>query len=150
MGSTTEKYEHEIAALVDKWADASRELVPSFLTKALIDNHVGGLARANEHTPFFEHYTYRGVRDHVGKYLLKKYGMSDEDKKQKTFPGFEHLQTHYMVKRGEEIVPVEVDLISDDDLYANAKMLRRRGKACYAHADEIERFIEFRRDSKSA
>lgn len=146
-----DKFDEEIAILVAKWDDAGRELVPSFITKALIDSHIGGLARANVHTPFFEHYTYKGVRQDVGRYLSKRYGDNDKpEEKQHALPGFEHLQRHYIIKRGDEEVPVYFEQITDEEFRAKAKMLRRRGAACFAHADEIERFIDLRKTQSAA
>lgn len=142
--SVVEKYEHEIASLVAKWDEEGRDLVPAFLTKALVDSHVGGLARANEHTPFFEHYTYNGARQHVGSYLSKKYGDDEAEPEQHVLPGFDHLQRYYIIRRGDEDVPVLFEQVTDEEFRAKAKMLRRRGSACFAHADEIERFVELR------
>jgi len=146
-----DKFEQEIAVLVDKWASEERELVPTFITKALIDGHIGGLARANEHTPFFEHYTHKGVRNDVGKYLAKKFGdTAGEGGKQLVLDGFEHLQRYYIIKRDGVEVPVLFEQITDEEFRAKAKMLRRRGAACYAHADEIERYIDLRKPAAAA
>lgn len=137
-----EKFEGEIAALVSAWVDTGKDLVPAFITKALVDRHIGGLARANEHTPFFEHYTYKGVRQHVGTYISNLYDDKDaeDDQVQRTLPGFEFLQRRYIVKRGHDEIAVAVEHMTSAERQAKAQMLRRRGKACYAHADEMDRF----------
>lgn len=140
------KFEIEIAAHVAAWDRAGKELVPAFITHEIITKHEPGLARTNEHTEFFKHYTYKGHRKDVGSYIAKMYG--DDDDKQKTLdqflPGFEHVQRRYVIKRGSEDVAVLVEQMTDDEIDARVQLLKRRGRACLAHADELARFKAIR------
>jgi hypothetical protein len=144
--SKTETFETEIAVVVAQWDKAGRDLVPSFITNELVQSHKHGLARANEHTPFFEHYTYKGLRQHVGAFISKNYGDDDRDEKidQQVLPGFDFVQRRYVITRGDEKVAVLVECMTDDELDAHVQFLRRRGQACMSHADELARFKHLR------
>ena len=108
--SSESAFELEIATVVAAWDAAGKELVPAFITHEIVTKHEPGLARPNEHTDFFKHYTYKGHRKDVGAYIAKVYGDDDEERKKMELllPGFEHLQRRYVVKRGEEEVAVRI------------------------------------------
>jgi hypothetical protein len=137
-----EKFEREIAEAVDRWASEGKRLTPQFITHEIIQLHEDGLARQNEHVDFLRHYTFKGLRQCVGQYISKKFGESRVDRESMAtkLPGFEYIQTHYIVGSGDEEEAVPVEAMTDEDIEARVNLLRKRGKACFAHADELERF----------
>lgn len=144
------KFDQEVANKIAQWAAAGRDIVPSFITHEIVQSHVGGLARQNEHTLFWEHHTYKSLREDVGRYITKAYGKEDEEKKAVLLPGFEYVQQFYIVRRGDEDVAVAPAAMSDEEIDAKVQLLRRRGTACFAHADEFDRYKKMRGSSKAA
>lgn len=141
-------FDLEIAATVAEWDKAGKELVPAFITHEIITKHEPGLARTNEHTEFFKYYAYKGHRKDVGAYIAKVFGDTDDDEQKKlelVLPGFEHIQRRYVVKRNGEDVAVHPNDLSDPEIDAREQLLRRRGRTCFAHADELKRFKALRR-----
>jgi hypothetical protein len=55
-------------------------------------------------------------------------------------PGFEYLQRGYIVERRDQLMPIRIDLMSDDELDAKADEYERMGAGCYKHAAEIRRY----------
>jgi len=146
--SAQEVFELEIAATIEAWRTAGKVLVPQFITHEIITKHEPGLARTNEHTEFFKHYAYKGHRKDVGAYIAKV--LTDEEDSEKhvkslLLPGFDFVQTHYVIKRGGGDVGVPVDQMTDEECHARAEMIRRRGTACLAHADELDRYVLLRK-----
>jgi hypothetical protein len=66
---------------------------------------------------------------------------------QLTLPGFErvHLQDYYVVTRDEGDVAVCVLDLTDDEIIARAALFRSQSGKLLAHANELVRFIEWRR-----
>lgn len=75
------------------------------------------------------------------------------------FPGFEHLQLAYSViekkpriesededenENGIEVTIVPTQQMTDDQLLNRAEDYERMGAGCYAHANEIRRFVRER------
>lgn len=81
---------------------------------------------------------------------MKSDEMAAEPDAQMTLPGYKHLQRRYFVERDGERVGVLVWDVTDIELVAKAREHRAMGKAHFAHADEIDRFIEARSNSRSA
>jgi hypothetical protein len=134
------RFELEISAKVSEWDKAGKDLVPSFITSEIVKSHErGGLARANEDTEFFLHYTYKAARKDVGSFITKNY--EEANTPEATFAGFDYVQRRYVVRRGGEDVGVEVHMLTKEERVAQVQFLRRRGRACLAHADELERFF---------
>jgi hypothetical protein len=150
--SAESNFEAEIAATVTAWDRAGKELVPAFITHEIVTKHEAGLARTNEHTEFFKHYAYKGHRKDVGAYIAKVFGDTDDDEQKKLellLPGFEHIQRRYIIKRSGEDVAVHPNDMSDEEISAREQLLRRRGKRCIAHADELRRFKAIRKAARA-
>lgn len=140
-----EVYAREIRQTVEAWDKSGKHLVPTFITHEIVKRHVAGLARANEHTPFYEHFAHKGCRSEVGRYISKTYGDEAADaKKPDTFFGYEYIQRHYVITRDGEDIAVPIDDLTDAEIEARVEMLRKRGLACLAHADELERYRSLR------
>jgi hypothetical protein len=146
------KFELEIAEHVATWDRDGKELVPAFITHEIITKHEPGLARTNEHTEFFKHYAYKGHRKDVGAYIAKVYGDTEDERRQLelVLPGFEHIQRRYVVRRNGEDVAVHPKDLSDPEIDARVRLLKRRGKACLAHANELARFKTIRASKQAA
>lgn len=59
-------------------------------------------------------------------------------------PGFEYLQAWYDIDRDGERVVVPIEQCSRPELEAKAEEIRRMGRGCFAHALEIERYLDER------
>ena len=66
----------------------------------------------------------------------------EQDDNQPLLPGFESLQSAYMVVRNGEQAAVRVDLLTPVEVRAKAEEQRRMGRGCFAHADELERYAD--------
>lgn len=72
---------------------------------------------------------------------FRRFKSTPETDPMMVFPGFEHLQIRYALKRDNDLVAVRVHDMTDDELKQKAIAYRAMGNACIAHANEIERFI---------
>jgi hypothetical protein len=66
------------------------------------------------------------------------------NQQQLVMPGFERLQTHYLVERDKERVAVRIDHLTDDEIEAKACEQETMGRACFQHADELRRYRDLR------
>ncbi|GAC1573008.1 MAG: hypothetical protein NVS3B5_02270 [Sphingomicrobium sp.] len=146
------RFEREVADVVDRWAAEGKRLQPQFIANEIIQNHEGGLARQNDDVDFLRHYTFKGVRQSVGAYISKKFGDTRADRESiaAILPGFEYVQTHYVIGSGDDAEGVPVETMSDDDIDARAQLLMRRGDSLHAHADELLRFKRLRGQNRAA
>jgi hypothetical protein len=55
-------------------------------------------------------------------------------------PGWERLQSRYLITRNETPQMVEVKQMSDAELLLKAEEYRKMGEECFAHADDIYRY----------
>lgn len=140
-----EQLDAEINTRLDELIHAELPLQASWITHEICDDHMIGLAR-NEHAEFWRHGGYKTCRDMVRRCINKRAGMPDEMEKQPTLPGFEHLQTYYIVTRGDDQLGIHRDQLSDDELDAKAAEYENMGAACISHARELRRFKNWRRE----
>lgn len=93
---------------------------------------------------------FRNVRDMVVR-KMNDLKMKDEEAApaQLPFPGFEaqHLQWGYQVRRDGREMNVPIEQLTDGELAGKAEEYRKMGQACYAHAAELDRFIEWRKQN---
>lgn len=141
--SFRDRVRREITAKVDDLAAASRSLHPAWITHDICIGHVVGLAEGDD-ADFWRQAGYIAVRAEVGQYLRKYYSADkspdDTEEGQRRLPGFEYVQTHYIVERdGDELAVPTTDL-DDDEIARIAARLRATGGALFAHADDLERF----------
>ena len=145
-----EQYDAEIAATVTKWDKAGKALHPTWISHAICKKHKAGLVSGSKHALFWEHCTYKQCRQDTSRFITKHYGdnsgADDREDRQPVFPGFEHVQRRYVVKRDGDEVAVLAEDLTDDEIDARALLLRRRGKSCEAHAKELIRFKSWRRE----
>ena len=97
---------------------------------------------------------YSYVRKMVTTVINKRAGSAAQhpDRHQLVLRGFErdHLQDYYIVVRDAEELAIPVTDLSDEEIDAKIAEKRAMGAACYAHADELERFKHWRRGADAA
>lgn len=134
----------EINALLDQLADEGREWRAAWIAKHICDGHATGLGNG-EDADFWLHCGYSDCRREVTRCINRRAGDRPEtDTGQLTLPGYDHLHAYYVVERDGEDVGVPVQDMTPPELEAKVRHYRKMGAACFAHADEIERFMESR------
>ena len=127
-------------------------LVARWVTHAVCNAHTSALMQ-NEHSDFWTYCTYEMVRNEVRRCINKRAGDRPELREPElVFPGFEHVQRYYVVPRDGQEIGVPALEMTDAEVDAKAALYRTMGTACYAHADELDRFKAWRwkavRDAK--
>lgn len=160
-----EKLQAEIATKVDGLAADGSPLKPAWIAHAICNDHKAGLAKAEDdpktkkaarqkhNVEFWMHGGYRTVRREAGTYITKKYGgegTGTAEHRQLTLPGYEYVQTHYVVERDGDEIAVPAHELSDDEIDARISTFKAYGAAYLAHADELKRFKSLRRQSGAA
>lgn len=137
----------EINNLLDALQEEGREWHATWITHEICNRHSEGLAD-NDHRDFWRHCGYSDCRREVTRCINRRAGDNpkEADLAQLKLPGYEHLQRYYVVKRDDEDVGVPIYDLTDDEVAGKAAMYRAMGTACFAHAKELERFREQRRD----
>jgi hypothetical protein len=140
----------EINAKLDALQAAGQPMIPKWVTHAICKDHEGALADDTEHTDFWRHGGYMHTRRMVTEYVNRRCdgtGKSTGRPQQLPLPGFDrdHLQDYYVVERDGDGVAVCVLDMTDDELEAKARHHEAIASANAAHADEIRRFIVWRR-----
>lgn len=116
----------------------------SWIAHQICGSHTDGLG-TGDHADFWRHCAYEEVRDQVRRCINRRAGdRPNVDDGQLRLPGYEHLQSYYVVRRQEEDLGVPVFDLTDEELDAKAAIYRAMGGACFAHADEIDRFRTLR------
>lgn len=138
-----EQVRQEICAKVDALAAVAKPLHPAWITQDICQGHIGGLQAGSEDADFWRQGGYHAVRAEVGQYLRKYYSPDsepDEDEGQRTLPGFEYVQTHYIVERGGDELAIPTDDLTDTELDSIIARIRATGVALFAHANDLDRF----------
>ena len=149
--SYQDKLTREINKTLDDWEEEKRNLVASWITAEICNKHCPGLAvDLTEDREFWHFGGYANTRDEVRRCINERTGDKPKKDKQRWLPGFEHLQSYYMVTRDGDDIGVPTPDLSDDELRAKAIFYRNMGDGCYAHADEIERYVVTRAKKKRA
>jgi hypothetical protein len=137
----------EITDKIETYMARKQILNADWITTEICNDHEDGLA-GNEHSEFWQHGGARTVREQVRKTINKMHGNSaSADDRQGSLPGFLHLQNYYMVIRDGDEVGVPLFDMSDAEIDIKAEQHRAMGRACYEHADELERFKHWRKSA---
>ena len=119
----------------------------SWIAHEVCNQHRKGLAK-NDERFFWDHCGYTEARRQVRECINRRAGDHTDLEavdRQYVIPGYEHLRSYYVVERDGQKVGVSVYDTTDDDLDVKKTIYRSMGQACYAHADEIDRFQRDRR-----
>ena len=141
----------EINATLDALAEARKKWIPNWVAHDLCKRH-GDALPESEGAEWWRYTSYQYVRDLVRKQINARAGdqVSNPQQHQLVLNGFDrrYLQDYYMIEHRDEAVPVTE--ASDGELHSKAAQYRAMGKTCFAHADEIEHFIVWRRQANTA
>lgn len=134
----------EINAAIDRKIAVGFPLLAQWIAHEVCEAHNDGLA-PNDHSDFWRHSGYKATREEVRRCINRRIGDQPEQAdKQMVFEGFEHLQRYYMVDRDGDQIGVPVQELSDEEIEAKASTYRSMGAACFAHADELDRYRHWR------
>lgn len=137
----------EINARLDALQASEQPMRPQWVTHEICSVHRAGLAQ-NRHAAFWEYTGYAHTRKLATVCINAREQPFPADKSTPPpyLPGFEpvHLQRYYVVHRDGEDIGVPVLHCTDDELSAKAALYRGQSSKLIAHADEIERFVEWR------
>ena len=119
---------------------------PVLITMDVCNAHRDGLVQGDGGI-FWEWAGHRYVREMVRKQINSRVGGHvTPAAPQLHLPGFERdrLQYYYTVERDGRELHVPVTEMADDEIDIKAEAYRKMGAACYAHADELDRFRVWR------
>lgn len=145
--SYNETLRAEVYAVIERKMRSHEAIRANWVAHSIINSHSGGLIEG-DHKDFWNHCGYHTVRDLVRRCINQKLeGSVDESAqdKQLVMEGFDHLQTYYMVERDGEQTGVPVEHLTEEEVLIKAAHYRSMGAACYAHADELHRYLSLRK-----
>lgn len=148
MQSYHDKLTTEIGDVLDALAAKGERWHAQWITHAICDQHAAGLVEGDD-ADFWKYTGYQTVRTHVRKVISDRAGDgADRASRQQqiALPGFErdHIQDYYLVNREGDDVAVPIVSLTDAEIEAKASLYRSMGRACFAHADELDRFVHWR------
>lgn len=146
-----EELTNEIHGVLDELEQRRDPWVASWIAHHILESHDTGVYESREDEAFWHHTSYETVRKHVTQAINKRAGDRDvPDDGQVMLPGWERLQSYYVVERDGNQVGLPVWDLTDDELDSKASLFRSFANANMRHAEEIERFKAIRRRSATA
>lgn len=135
----------EINALLDDLAREGKDWRATWVAHEICTRHSAGLTGADD-ADFWRHTGYSDCRREVRRCINRRAGDRPEHDHAQTdlLPGYKHLQAYYVVEREEEAVGLPIQRLSREEIMAKASAYRRMGEACFAHADELDRYLRLR------
>lgn len=139
----------EIHSILDGLAERRENWDATWVAHEVCQSHKDGLS-ADAEADFWRHCGYAQTRDMVRRCISERAepprpeALETERARQYVLPGFDHIRTHYLVERDGTEVGVFVYSLTDEEIEAKASQYRKMGAACYAHANELDRFRELR------
>lgn len=151
----------EINAVLDKLQARQETWRPAWVTQQICKAHRPGLTGDKEdpdidnpHVAFWVYAGYTLTRklstDCINDRADPPLTRERPPDTQLPLPGFDrqHLQDYYVVKRNGEDIAVCVLDLNDDEILARAALYRGQSRKALAHAKELERFVEWRREHR--
>jgi len=143
----------EINTVLDTLALRHEPWRPQWIAQTICEGHRGALAEDADEIDraFWEFAGYTLTRKLTTKCVSLRVADGVDDGRpptaQLTLPGFEreHLQDYYVVTRDEGDIAVCVLDLTDDEILDRASLFRSQSSTLIAHADELERFMDWRR-----
>jgi len=127
-----------------------RDIIPQFVASQIVHDHKRGLP-AGENGDFWLHCGYSKTREMVTRCINRCFGGSRSNNgKSAALPGFDHLQSYYVVRRNGLEIGLPIDRLTESELAAKAKQHRSNGLTNLAHASELERYVSIRDQSEAA
>lgn len=122
---------------------ASRQVVDrKWLTLEVLSNYSG---IDGEHADYYRAMARKFI-DSTARRVIGKLESANPGQSEFTMEGYEHLQMAYPLRRKGELMIVPVDQASDSELEERACEYEAMADGALAHAAEIRRYIELRRD----
>lgn len=118
-------------------------LHPDWISQAIFADHPN---IKGQDADFYKCCAWTTVRREVRQQINQ--AESDPKKRQLSLEGFEHLQDYYVITRDKEQVAVRVDELTDTEIESKATEYDSMDRACLAHADELRRYKDLRRDKQ--
>jgi hypothetical protein len=135
-----DRLREEINEKLNALALKEQPWIAKWIVHEICAAHNDGLAE-NEHRDFWNHAGYAHCRREVTACINRRAGdKAERDDEQMILPGYQHLHAYYVVRRDGDDVGVPVASMTDEEREAKASLYRAMGAACYAHADELEKF----------
>jgi len=143
--SYADKLTAEINRILDDLAERGESWEAKWIAHGICNSHSDGL-NSSEDAEFWRWCGYTETRDQVRRCINSRAGdKAETNDRQYRLPGYDHLQSYYVVQRGGVDVGVPVTSLSDAEIEEKSSLFRSMGAACYAHADELDRFRRLRR-----
>lgn len=134
----------EIDAIINAKVAANEPLHAAWIAQQVVAAHEPGLVEGDDKL-FWLHGGYLTARAAVLNRVRRVAGVSAERAEPAPrLPGFDHMQTHYMVARNGDEVAIPTVMLTDDELDALAARIDAMAETCKAHAREIRRFKRLR------
>lgn len=130
----------EINRALDDLAMRGEHWRPVFIAHAICAAHAHGLVD-DDQALFWQHCGYREVRREVTRCINGRAGDGAKTEGiQMILPGYEYVQTHYVVTRANEDIGVPVGDMTDAEIDSKITLYRTMARSCQAHADELARY----------
>lgn len=131
----------EIHTVLDDLSGSNAPWDASAVAMLVLDRHRDGIKRGDD-GEVIRYCAYSHIREEVRETISKRAGDLGNARvdEQLVLDGYEHLQKYYMLERSGVRLGVSVYTMTELELAAKAAEYRKMGRACYAHADEIDRF----------
>lgn len=136
----------EINEVLDQKAAREEPWVARWIAHDILSRK-GATLTDNPDREFWMHCGYAQLRDMIQTVIRNRAGdRTDIEKPKQLRLGFErqHMQDYYLVRRDGDDIGVPVTEATDEELREKCQTLRKIGKTCFEHADEIEQFIGLR------
>lgn len=150
MSTVDARVKAEINAAIDRMKLAGLPIEARWIAHEIAGTMNSAISGDGDEADTLRHALYRYLRDLTNKVFKERFADdSDGEPKQLVFPGFarEHVRDYYLIKRGGTEVAVQVDLMTDDEIDAYRERLYAHARTEIAHADELARFKEWRREN---
>jgi len=150
---TEQRLRRELVALFDERRQAGDKIEPQWAALTLCDRHRQGLQSVADDDPialqdavaFWDTFGYAYVRKLATRCVNDMERAHQQDDEQQVLPGFEYLQTGYVIERNGVAMDVAIDDATDDELLAKADLYEAQAMTQLAHADELRRYVSWRR-----
>ena len=141
----------EINDVLNRLATQGQEWRAQWVAHEICARHEGGIVDGDD-GDFWRGNGYMAVRELVTRAINKRAGDKQDLPKslQMSMFGWEHLQDYYIVTRDGEDIGIPVTSLTAAELRGKAETYRKMGAACFAHADELDRFSAVRRTDQAA
>lgn len=130
----------KISTKVDMYVQDKQPLEAAVIARDICDDHSHKIDDDDE---FHRITSFGYVKENVIRFLTKHFDNPNKqaDTNQRSFDGWEYLQTHYFVEREGKRVCEHITEISGDELRQIASRIRSKAKGLQKHADEIDAYL---------